>query len=119
MWEAGISIVPQVVDTNIKEERVYYVMPYLGAESADASLLSLEQQVFETKFRDMLSTLSTEMWEKGTTKSSETYFTEHHLISVDRGLELCNSTNIEVVRALELQPTIDLNGTKVLPMSSL
>ncbi len=119
MWEAGISIVPQVVDTNIKEERVYYVIPYLGAESADASLLSLEQQVFETRFRDMLSILSTEMWEKGTTKSSETYFTEHHLISVDRGLELCNSTNIEVVRALELQPTIDLNGTKVLPMSSL
>lgn len=87
MSEANVTIIPEIVDANVKGDRIQYLLPFLDGESLDSNMFDGDPiQNTEAMFPTLLSKLSQELWAKGESRSFEHYFTDHHLSSVEKGL---------------------------------
>ncbi|MDR0398068.1 MAG: GNAT family N-acetyltransferase [Candidatus Nomurabacteria bacterium] len=88
MREAGIDIIPEIMESNIKEHGIRYLMPYLGDKALDGAMLS-ENPLSNTEgqFPQLLNGLYGKLWSIGERKTGPTNFSECHMRSVEKGLQ--------------------------------
>ncbi len=112
MREAGISIVPELVDSNVKDDEIYYVTPFIEGGSLDDQYFGEEstKQVSRDEFVGLLANLQQELWSKGETHTEERYFSDHHLSSVERGIELLQHIDNKNLQKFAQHELVKING---------
>lgn len=118
MSEAGVTIIPEIVDANIKGDRIQYLLPFLDGESLDGNIFDGDPiQNTEAMFPTLLSKLSHELWEKGESRSLEHYFSGHHLSSVEKGLRSVEKSENTLLPLSD--PVIDVDGKTQLNLPTI
>ncbi len=112
MQKAGISIVAELIDSNIKDDEVYYVLPFIEGGSLDIQYLgkNATSEISQYEFTKLLMDLHSELWSKGETHTEEKYFSDHHLCSVERGLELLKNIEDDKLRTFSQYELVTING---------
>ncbi len=114
MRAAGIAIIPEIVDINIKDEKLYYVMPYLKGEAADEAFFEhMTDEEFLGKLNTMLSHFDQELWSKGASSHEQHHFSQRRFLQVRRGLEGIQNVSSEGVRVLLEKETFTVNDERV------
>jgi hydroxymethylpyrimidine pyrophosphatase-like HAD family hydrolase len=114
MRAAGIAIIPELVDVNIQDRELYYVMPYIKGEAADkAFFANMADEEFFGKLDTMLSHVDQELWSKGDYSYEQHHFSQRHLSAIERGLEGTRNVSSEKVRMLLEKGIFTVNGEQV------
>jgi len=121
MREADISIVPELVDSNVKDDEVYYVSPFVEGGSLDDQYFGEKsnRETTRNEFAGLLMDLQRELWSKGERHTEERYFSDHHLSSVERGLELLQHIDNKDLRGFAQHELVKINGKTRVNMSTL
>jgi hydroxymethylpyrimidine pyrophosphatase-like HAD family hydrolase/RIO-like serine/threonine protein kinase/RimJ/RimL family protein N-acetyltransferase len=121
MREAGVSIIPELIDSNVKDNEVYYVMPFIKGGTLDEQYFgeNAGRELSRDEFVRLLSDLQREMWSKGEIHTEERYFSNHHLCSVERGLELLQNIDDEHLRGFSQHELVKINGKMCVNMGTL
>jgi hydroxymethylpyrimidine pyrophosphatase-like HAD family hydrolase len=114
MRAEGIAIIPELVDVNIQDRELYYIMPYIKGEAADKAFFeNMTDEEFLGKLDTMLSHVDQELWLKGGYSSEQHHFSQRHLCSIERGLEGTRNVSSQEIRILLERETFTANGEQV------
>jgi hypothetical protein len=120
MRAKGIAILPKVVDVNIQDGELYYVMPYIKCKTADeAFFANMTDKEFVGQLDTMLSHFHKELWSKGNYSYEQHHFSQRHLFGIERRLEGARNVSSKEIRTLQEKETFMVNGEQVTNLSVL
>ncbi len=120
MRAAGIDSIVNIVDMNIKDGELYYVMPYLKGKAVEETIFEhMTDKEFLGKLDTMLSQVDQELWSKGASSYEQHHFSQRLLPIIERRLEgLRNIFSKEMPTSPEKE-TFTVNGEQVMNLPVL